>query len=148
MEQTVRDFQQITELGANVLRVYYAPPKWFLDLALSHGLRVLVDVPWNKHLCFLDAEDTRNEAIEAVRKAALSCAGHAAIFAISVVNEIPPDIVRWSGGAAVAKFIEELVDVVSARSAIIRPPNISSRATSISFASMFTCIRRSRSKII
>jgi glycosyltransferase involved in cell wall biosynthesis len=112
MEQTVRDFQQITELGANVLRVYYAPPKWFLDLALSHGLRVLVDVPWNKHLCFLDAEDTRNEALESVRKAAQSCAGHAAIFAISVVNEIPPDIVRWSGGAAVAKFIEELVDVV------------------------------------
>ena len=112
MEQTVRDFEQIGVLGANVLRVYYAPPKWFLDLALSHGLRVLVDVPWNKHLCFLDAEETRKEATEAVRKAAAACAGHAAVFAISVVNEIPPDIVRWSGGREIAKFIEGLVEVV------------------------------------
>ncbi|MGZ8899157.1 MAG: glycosyltransferase, partial [Limisphaerales bacterium] len=112
MDQTVRDFEQIAVLGANVLRVYYTPPKWFLDLALSHGLRVLVDVPWNKHLCFLDAAETRNEALDAVRKAAEACASHPAVFAISVVNEIPPDIVRWSGGREIAKFIEELVDEV------------------------------------
>ncbi|HEX7861665.1 MAG TPA: glycosyltransferase [Verrucomicrobiae bacterium] len=114
IEQTIRDFQQLTELGANVIRVYYTPPKWFLDLALSHGLRVLVDVPWNKHLCFLDADDTRAEAIRAVQFAAEACASHAAIFAISVVNEIPPDIVRWSGGGAVADFVEELVSAVKA----------------------------------
>jgi O-antigen biosynthesis protein len=112
IEQTVRDFQQIAELGANVLRVYYVPPKWFLDLALAHDLRVLIDVPWNKHLCFLDAEDTRAEAIQAVRHAAEACAGHAAVFAISVVNEVPPDIVRWSGGKEISDFIEELVDTV------------------------------------
>ena len=102
-EQTLRDFQQLIELGANVLRVYYTPPTWFLDLALSHGLRVLVDVPWNKHLCFLDAEETRTETVKAVRRAAESCAKHPAIFAISVVNEIPPDIVRWSGGAVAGR---------------------------------------------
>src|SRR6186997_2557509 len=107
-DQTVRDFQQVVELGANVLRVYYVPPKWFLDLALAHNLRVLIDVPWNKHLCFLDAQDTRAEAIQAVRGAAQACAGHAAVFAISVVNEIPPDIVRWSGGKEISDFIEEL----------------------------------------
>ena len=114
IEQTVRDFEQLTELGANLIRVYYSPPKWFLDLALSHGLRVLVDVPWNKHLCFLDSEETRDEALNAVRNAALACLGHSAVFAISVVNEIPPDIVRWSGAPAIAAFIEELVDVVKA----------------------------------
>ena len=96
MEGTIQDFRVINELGANVLRVYYVPPKWFLDLALEHGLRVLVDVPWNKHLCFLDSEETRREARDAVRKAAEVCARHPAVFAISVVNEIPPDIVRWS----------------------------------------------------
>lgn len=111
-EQTVRDFQQIKELGANVLRVYYVPPEWFLDLALRNGLRVLVDVPWNKHLCFLDAPETREEAISAVRAAAEACANHPAIFAISVVNEVPPDVVRWSGEREMAAFIEDLVDVV------------------------------------
>jgi hypothetical protein len=32
-EQTRRDFELINQLGANVLRVYYAPPGWLLDLA-------------------------------------------------------------------------------------------------------------------
>lgn len=112
LEKVLADFRQIAELGANVLRVYYVPPKWFLDLALEHGLRVLIDVPWNKHLCFLDSPVLRDEAAAAVRKAAQSCAGHPAVFAISVVNEIPADIVRWSGGQAVADFIEELVLIV------------------------------------
>ena len=111
-DQTTRDLQQIVELGANVLRVYYVPPKWFLDLALAHDIRILVDVPWNKHLCFLDAPDTRQEALNAVRDAAQACAGHPAVFAISVVNEIPPDIVRWSGGKEISAFIEELVETV------------------------------------
>lgn len=111
-EQTAQDFAQINELGANLLRVYYIPPRWFLDLALSHGLRILVDVPWNKHLCFLDDDSARAEALTNVRRAALACANHPATFALSVVNEIPPDIVRWSGAAAVSEFIEELVQIV------------------------------------
>ena len=36
-EQAVRDFSLICELGANVLRVYYPPPRWFLDLADCHS---------------------------------------------------------------------------------------------------------------
>ena len=112
VEQALRDFQQISELGANLLRVYYVPPKWFLDLALEHGLRVLVDVPWNKHLCFLDSPVLREEAMDAVRRAAQACAGHPAVFAISVVNEIPADIVRWSGADAVSAFVEDLVAIV------------------------------------
>ena len=39
-EQTARDFNQINELGANLLRLYYVPPKWFLDLAAEQeGVR-------------------------------------------------------------------------------------------------------------
>ena len=38
-----------------------------------------------------------------------ACARHPAVFAFSVANEIPPDIVRWSGAQAVADFIDELV---------------------------------------
>lgn len=114
LEQTIHDFQQLSELGANVLRVYYVPPRWFLDLALEHGLRLLIDVPWNKHLCFLDAQETRDEVTAAVRDAAQRSAAHPAVFAISVVNEIPPDIVRWSGDGEVAEFVDELVGIVKA----------------------------------
>src|SRR5207249_368678 len=72
----------------------------------------LIDVPWNKEVCFLDSGATREEARQAVRAAAQSCAGHPCVFAISVVNEIPSDIVRWSGADRIAEFIDELVAIV------------------------------------
>jgi GT2 family glycosyltransferase len=108
-EQTAADFAQIRELGANVVRVYHPPPTWFLDLASQHELFLLVDIPWNKHLCFLDSIEQRRQACEAVRRAVYACGRHPAVFAFSVVNEIPPDVVRWSGTRAVADFIDELI---------------------------------------
>ena len=110
-EQTARDFTQIVELGANVIRTYTAPPRWLLDLAHQHGLKLLIDIPWPKNHCFLDSKRTKEQAREAVRGMVRACVGHSAVFAYSVVNEIPPDIVRWSGPAAVTDFIEELVDI-------------------------------------
>lgn len=109
-EQTAADLTHIQELGANVLRVYQVPPRWFLDLAAERKLKVLIDIPWNKQLCFLDSQRTRSDIREAVRRAVYSCARHPAVFAYSVANEIPPDIVRWSGPKAVAAFIDELVE--------------------------------------
>jgi glycosyltransferase involved in cell wall biosynthesis len=113
-EQVERDLTLLRELGANLLRVYYVPPRWLLDRLQECGFKVLVDVPWTKHVCFLESERTRNEARTAVRRAAEQCAGHPAVFAISVVNEIPADIVRWSGAEAMADFIDGLIAEVKA----------------------------------
>ena len=96
-EQTAADFALIRELGANVIRVYHVPARWFLDLAAEHKLKVLVDIPWQRKLCFLDSAQYRAEACDAVRRAVYACGRHPAVFAFSVANEIPPDIVRWSG---------------------------------------------------
>lgn len=111
-DQTKQDFLQIRDLGANLLRVYYVPPRWFLDLAERHQLKLLIDVPWNKHLCFLDSSEGRERIRQTVRQAALACAAHPAVFALSVVNEVPPDIVRWTGATRIAHFIDELVGIV------------------------------------
>src|SRR5438876_99961 len=108
-EQTDRDFAQIHELGSNLVRVYDVPPKWLLELAAEHDLKLLIDICWNKHLCFLDSPQHRRAACDAVRRAVYSCARHPAVFAFSVSNEIPPDIVRWSGARQVTEFIEDLV---------------------------------------
>lgn len=108
-EQTVRDFNQIKELGANTLRVYHPPPRWFLDLAHEHGLKLLIDIPWCKERVFLDSPILRAEAKATVRDAVGMCARHPAVFAFSMVNEIASDVVRWSGARRVAQFIEELV---------------------------------------
>ena len=112
--QTRADFAQIAELGANVLRVYSLPPPWFLELALAHGLRLLVDVPWNKQSCFLDRAQDRAEVVDRVRRTARACGRHPAVFALSVVNELPPDVVRWSGPGEIETFLDELVAIVKA----------------------------------
>src|SRR5262245_34332178 len=61
-ERTAADFALIRELGANLLRVYHVPPRWLLDLAAQHGLRVLIDIPWAKNRCFLDSWAAMQEA--------------------------------------------------------------------------------------
>src|SRR5262249_57090210 len=50
-EQTVleRDFTLMAELGANCLRTFTVPPRWLLDRAAEHGLRVLITIPWAEH---------------------------------------------------------------------------------------------------
>jgi hypothetical protein len=113
-QQAAKDLKRIVELGANTLRVYYVPPRWFLDLVAEHGLCVFVDIPWPKHLCFLDRKELQDEARRAVREAVASCAGHPAVFAFSVVNEVPSEVARWSGPKRVERFIEELVDMARA----------------------------------
>src|SRR5215472_13069873 len=79
-DQTAADFAQLRTLEANVVRVYHLPPRWLLDLALEHKLKLLIDIPWNKHLCFLDTENRRSEARQAVRQAVTECGSHPAIF--------------------------------------------------------------------
>ena len=108
-ERTASDFALAGELGANLLRVYHIPPRWLLDLAAQHDLLLLIDIPWDKHLIFLDDENRRAAARQAVCHAVLACAHHPAVFAYSVANEIPTDIVRWSGAMRVAEFIDELI---------------------------------------
>lgn len=110
-EQAAKDLDQIVELGANTLRVYHTPPKWFLDQAHERGLKLLVDVAWWKTGCFLDSEDGRTEARNAIREAVRSIDRHPAVFAISLVNEIAPDVVRWHGDKAVGCFIDELAGI-------------------------------------
>ncbi len=109
-ERTRADFELVRELGANVLRVYYAPPRWFLDMAQEFDLKLLVDIPWATRLCFLDSDEHREDAFKAVRDAVRQCGGHASVFAFSIVNEIPSDIARWSGASEVEEFLDELID--------------------------------------
>jgi O-antigen biosynthesis protein len=68
-EQVTADFAQLRQLGANLGRVYHVPAKWFLDLAAQFELKLLIDIPWNKHLCLTDSAQYRADGLEAVRRA-------------------------------------------------------------------------------
>jgi cellulose synthase/poly-beta-1,6-N-acetylglucosamine synthase-like glycosyltransferase len=107
-----RDFALMRELGANVVRTFTVPPRWFLDRAAAARLRVLVTIPWLEYTCFLDDKATIQETRGIVRAAAQSLGGHPALFGLLLGNEIPPDIVRWHGPDKVGEFLRTLGDEV------------------------------------
>src|SRR5713226_9789704 len=59
-----KDFEQIAANGMNAVRTYTVPPRWLLDAAQRHGLRVMVGLPWEQHVTFLD-DRKRARSIEA-----------------------------------------------------------------------------------
>jgi GT2 family glycosyltransferase len=105
------DFDRMQHAGINAVRTYHVPPGWLLDLADERGMHVLIDVPWRKHLCFLEGRAARAEARAAVRAAAKLGTSHGSVFAYSIGNEIRPDVVRWYGARRVERFLAELGDV-------------------------------------
>jgi len=109
--QVEKDLGLIQGLGANLIRTYHVPPRWFLKQVDERGLKVFVDIPWSKHLCVLDSDRAMHAAREAVRGAVCGIEGHRAVMAFSVANEIPANIVRYSGPSRVTAFIEDLVEL-------------------------------------
>jgi GT2 family glycosyltransferase/membrane protein implicated in regulation of membrane protease activity len=106
------DLAQIAGNGFNAVRTYTTPPRWLLDLALDHGLRVMVGLPWEEHVAFLE-ERGRARAIERrLRADVRGSAGHPAVLAYAVGNEIPAPIVRWHGRRRVERFLDRLASVV------------------------------------
>ena len=103
-----RDFGLIRDLGANTIRTFTVPPRWLLERAEAHGLRVLVGIPWSQHVAFLDSSRVVAEIRDTIRRAVRDSAGHRAVFAYMIGNEIPPDIVRWHGKERVEAFLHEL----------------------------------------
>jgi GT2 family glycosyltransferase len=105
------DFGRMLDIGINAIRVYHVPPASLLEQADEHGIGVFVDVPWPKHLCFLDSKAAQQHARDAVRQAATQGQRHGSVLAYSIGNEIPPDLLRWHGPARVERFLAELADV-------------------------------------
>jgi glycosyltransferase involved in cell wall biosynthesis len=110
-DRVAADLEQLRAAGANAVRTYHAPPDWFLDLADEWRVAVLLDVPWPKHLCFLDSRRAQQEARRAVRRAARRGRRHPCLLGYSIGNEVPPHVVRWHGARRVERFLAELCDV-------------------------------------
>jgi glycosyltransferase involved in cell wall biosynthesis len=106
------DFVQMVAAGINSVRVYTVPPVWLLDTALKLGLRVMVGLPWEQHIAFLDEPNREQSIIDRVQQSVRACARHPAILCFVIGNEIPASIVRWHGRRRVERFIRTLYDVV------------------------------------
>lgn len=107
-----QDLAQMVLHGFNTIRTYTIPPTWFLDLAQEHGLSIMVGLPWEQHILFLD-EKSRIQSIEArVREGVAGCARHPAVLAYAIGNEIPASIVRWYGRLKIERFLKRLHSIV------------------------------------
>lgn len=103
-----RDFAQMFGMGINAVRTYTVPPCWLLDAAQMHGLYVMVGLPWEQHISFLDDPGRAQKIEERVRAGVRACAQHPALLCYVVGNEIPSSIVRWHGHGRIERFIERL----------------------------------------
>lgn len=108
IERVRCDFGLMAANGINAIRTYTVPPIWLLDAAWQHGFYVMVGLPWEQHIAFLDepgrVEEIERRMLNAVRE---TC-GHAAILAYVIGNEIPKAIVRWSGARSIERFLRRL----------------------------------------
>src|SRR4029453_3562002 len=78
----------------------------------GHGLRVIVGLPWEQHVAFLDDPVTVNRIIASVREGVARCVGHAAVFCYAIGNEICAPVARWHGKRRIERFLARLGDVV------------------------------------
>jgi O-antigen biosynthesis protein len=102
------DFARIAAAGANAVRLYTVPPRWLLDLAAEHGLRLMVGLAWEQHVAFADSRQLPGDIERRVRDGVRACADHPAVLAFVVGNEIPSSIVRWHGRSRIEAFIHRL----------------------------------------
>ncbi|MBN2182871.1 MAG: glycosyltransferase [Sedimentisphaerales bacterium] len=114
-KRVARDFAMMESHSINAIRTYTVPPSWLLDLAAQHNLDVMVGLPWEQHITFLDDRRCRHNIIEQVRRGVTACAGHPAVFCYVVGNEIPASIVRWYGAKRIERFIKLLYKVAKSQ---------------------------------
>jgi GT2 family glycosyltransferase len=105
-----RDFAMMAANRINAIRTYTVPPRWLLDVAEEHGLQVMVGIPWEQHIAFLDDRKRAAAIISRLRESVRPLTGHSALFCFTVGNEIPAGIVRWHGKARVEGLIRRLCD--------------------------------------
>jgi hypothetical protein len=85
-----------------------------LNLAWENNLWVMVGLPWEQHITFLDDRRRRQRLEQRVRSEVQSCGGHPAILGFAIGNEIPASIVRWYGAPRVQSFLKRLYRIVKA----------------------------------
>ncbi|WP_299289573.1 glycosyltransferase [uncultured Mucilaginibacter sp.] len=109
-----KDFSLMAQNGITCVRTYTVPPKYLLDIALQYNLKVMVGLPWEQHITFLDTEERKKDIVKRVKEGAAACGQHPAILCFAIGNEIPAPIVRWYGKQKIEDFLKQLYKAVKA----------------------------------
>ncbi|MGH7150481.1 MAG: glycosyltransferase, partial [Planctomycetota bacterium] len=105
-----RDFASMAEAGVTAVRTYTVPPRWLLDAAQRHGLRILVGLALERAVGYLADRREAPHFERIAREGVGACAGHPAVLAYAIANEIPASIVRWHGQRTIERFLARLCE--------------------------------------
>src|SRR5215210_5523944 len=79
-----KDFSLMATNGFNSVRTYTVPPIYVLELAFKYGLKVMVGLPWEQHITFLDSAERRKGIIQRVKDGVFSCENHPAVLCYTI----------------------------------------------------------------
>jgi len=108
IETIEKDFSMMAANGMNSVRTYTIPPLYLLNIARKNDLKVMVGLPWEQHITFLDSEERKKDIIHRVKDGVLACKKHPSILCYAIGNEIPAPIVRWYGKKKIEGFLKKL----------------------------------------
>ena len=105
------DFAKIRAAGFDTVRLFELPDSTLLDEAQRAGLMVFAGLRWNHYEDFLSKPAILSSARIHLAEWLGNHAAHPALAGVYVGNEIPADLVRWMGPAAVREAVEGLIDL-------------------------------------
>ncbi|MBT8398956.1 MAG: glycosyltransferase [Rhodothermia bacterium] len=106
------DFAKMVQCGINTIRTYTVPPERMIVAAENVGLRMLVGLPWEQHIAFLDSYKSERAILQRLRLAVRTCDQSSSVVGFAIGNEIPSSIVRWYGPKRIARFLNEAYNAV------------------------------------
>ncbi len=107
-EVVQRDFEMMQRSGINAIRTYTAPPLWLLDEAERHRLLVMIGLPVERSVAFVDYREIARSVERMVQAEIHKRQGHPAVLGYTIGNEIPASIVRWHGSRRIEHFLRRL----------------------------------------
>lgn len=115
-ERLAADLDDIADAGFTVVRTYTAPPDDLVELAAARGLRLFPEAfsPDWRYLIGSSRRQRHQAAREMrsqVRNLADRLGGRPELFALSLGNELPADVIRWYGTRAVTDLLDSLAEV-------------------------------------
>ena len=113
LKQIDADFALMAANGFNTVRIPHTmPPRSLLDLALAHGLRVMVGLSAEQFIGFLIDKKKMPDIQGWVRRRVETVAGHPALLCYAIGNEIAAPVARWLGPRRIEKFLKSIYDTI------------------------------------
>jgi GT2 family glycosyltransferase len=108
-----RDFAQMAAFGINTVRIPHTmPPRSLLDIAATHGLRVMVGLSAEQGAGHLIDRNLPRDFVARFRTRVRLCVGHPALLCIALGNEIMASQARWLGCRRITRYLHWLYTIV------------------------------------